>query len=100
MKNEVEAISYLMASCDDLPDEAPVLRKRVRARSTDRGHFFQFEQGLPISGPKTEEEAIEDQRMDERMECEWVRWTKNRKDFQAIAPTKRREALVSKMTQG
>jgi hypothetical protein len=77
LKEEREEISYLSVSCDNLPEEAPVLPGRIRARSAERGNFFQTEQGVPISGPKTEEEAGEDQRVEDLLEREWIRWTKN-----------------------
>jgi hypothetical protein len=71
-KNE---ISYLTVSCDGLPEEPPVLPKRVREKSPERGNYFCPPEQQAILGPKTEEEAAEDLRLDTLMEQEWIRWS-------------------------
>jgi hypothetical protein len=40
----------------------------------------------PILGPKTEEEAREDQRQDDTLEQAWIGWCKNLRNLQRVAP--------------
>jgi hypothetical protein len=75
-----EEISYPTVSCDDLPEEPPALPELIRERSAERGNYFRAIHGGIFSGPKTEEEAIKDQRIDSIFEREMERYRKYREE--------------------
>jgi hypothetical protein len=82
-----EEISYLTVSCDDLPEDPPIIPERIRERSAEGGFCFRSVQGCPIEGPKTEEENQEDQRMEAQLADAWVRSVKNGARSRDIRPS-------------
>jgi hypothetical protein len=85
-KPKAESLSYLTVSCDDLPEDAVALPERIRARNGERGNYFHTRDGLPIQGPKTEEEAIEDQKIENDLLQHCLRWADQLKRYRFQTP--------------
>jgi hypothetical protein len=67
-----EEISYVTVDCDfqEVLEQDP---GRIRARYADKGFYFVSGQGIPIQGPKTQEEAQEEEKMKQWM-VEYMGW--------------------------
>jgi hypothetical protein len=94
-KPKEEKLSYLTVSCDDLPEEAVTLPGRIRDRSLERGNFFKTAKGDPIFGPKTEEEAVEDQKIEDSLDQWCQRWAEQVRSYCAQPPMNKEKKVWS-----